>query len=85
MTRRGRSQSRLRFHWARIVAFAIGTALATAMCGCAQHASLTELPDLTKDPRKLLTKDEQKRAISDLGQSKEAEITAAEKQIAKSH
>ena len=52
--------------------------------GCAQ-TSVTELPDLVRTPQKLLTKDEQKRAISDLGQGKDAEIQAAQKQIEKTH
>ena len=70
---------------ARALSCALVIALAGLVTGCAQNSTVTELPDLVKDPRKFLTKDEQKRAISDLGQGKDAEVTAAEKQIEKSH
>ncbi len=57
-------------------------ALCLGITGCAKS---TPLPDLVKDPQTVLTKDERKRAIVDLEQGKEKAVSAAEKQIEKSH
>lgn len=67
--------------------------LAAAICvtsivlagGCAQNQTTTGtvLPDIVKEPTKLLSKDEQKRAITDLAHVKDSEIISAEKQIEK--
>ena len=53
--------------------------------GCAQNQMTTGtvLPDLSKEPSKLLNKDEQKRAITDLTHVKNAEVISAEKLIEK--
>ena len=58
-------------------------ALVIIFLGIAGCAKSTPLPDLVKDPQKTLTKDEQKRAIADLGQGKEQAVSAAERQIEK--
>ena len=72
---------------ARSTMIALLLAWAGCLAGCAQSQTTTGtvLPDLVKDTGKLLTKDEQKRAISDITQVKDTEIGAAEKQIQKSH
>ena len=85
MPRPRQSSKRMTRGFARGVTIALVVALAAPVGGCAQNNSVTELPDLVKDPRKFLTKDEQKRAISDIGQGRDAEVSAAEKQIEKSH
>ena len=66
-------------------ALAVLLAVGVTLSGCAQTTPVVELPDLVKDPRKLLTKDEQQRAIADIGQAKDTEMTAAEKKIQTSH
>ena len=83
MSRQIKASARTRIGHARsrVVLLAVGLAVA----GCAKSAPVVELPDLVKDPRKLLTKDEQQRAISDIGQAKNTEMTAAEKKIQASH
>ena len=83
MLKSTRATSERQFGYARELAILLVAALALA--ACAQTGPVVELPDLVKDPRKLLTKDEQQRAISDLGRGKDAEITAAEKTIRTSH
>ena len=72
---------------ARSTMIALLVVCAAGLGGCAQSqtATGTVLPDLVKDTGKVLTKDEQKRAISDIAQVKDTEIGAAEKQIQKSH
>lgn len=56
---------------------AVALALSLSACG----GNRTELPPLAKDTRKLLTKDEQAKAISEIGKNKDDEIAAARKQI----
>ncbi len=53
--------------------------------GCAQSQATTGtvLPDLSKEPTKLLSKDEQKRAITEIAHGKDADVISAEKQIEK--
>lgn len=53
--------------------------LALALSGCA--ASQTELPSLGKDQRKLLSKEERQRAITESEKKRDAEIANARKQI----
>ena len=64
----------------RLAAAVAAIAALLGLAGCAQSVPL---PDLVKDPQKILTKDEQKRAIADLSQGKERAVNAAEKQIKK--
>lgn len=49
--------------------------------GCVSNT--TELPSLQRDQRLLLTKEEQKQAISSLGQNMDTETAAAKQEIAK--
>ena len=55
-------------------------ALLSLVAGCAQNTNFSDLPSLAKNPQRLLTKDEQKQAISELGQKdrKAAEQGAAQ-------
>lgn len=41
--------------------------------GCAEALPSFPLPDLIRDPRKLLTKEEQQQAINDLNEKKAAQ------------
>ena len=52
-----------------------------ALGGCASSAPDTVLPSLAKDPRPVLTADEQKAAHATLAAKKEAERAAALKKI----
>lgn len=64
----------------RAVALATSLALVGALAsGCA--SSQTELPALEKDKRQLLSKDEQNRAVTTLGQKADADAAAAKQQI----
>lgn len=56
---------------------------AVALAGCAESLPTAALPDLVKDPRKFLTKEEQQQAIDDLSQKKAAQGAEAEKQAEK--
>lgn len=53
-----------------------------AMAGCANPSS-TPLPPLTPDPRKLLTKEEQAKAIADMSAKKESGRTDVLKEVEK--
>lgn len=53
-----------------------------ALAGCANSSS-TPLPPLTPDPRKLLTKEEQAKAIADMSAKKESGRTDVLKEIEK--
>lgn len=55
-------------------------ALAAALAGCAESMPTAALPDLVKDPRKFLSKEEQQQAIDDLSQKKAAQGADSEKQ-----
>jgi len=57
-------------------------ALAALLSGCASAGpSIADLPDLRRIPQKLLTKDEQQRAVQDLSNEKEKQQADAVKQI----
>ena len=59
--------------------FAAGLALAGWLGGCAESLPTAQLPDLVKDPRKFLTKEEQQQAITDLSQKKAAQQAEIER------
>ena len=77
-----RTGEAMRDQFCRSLASIALLALCLGITGCAKS---TPLPDLVKDPQAVLTKDERKRAIVDLEQGKEKAVSAAEKQIEKSH
>jgi hypothetical protein len=45
---------------------ALVAATTTVLCGCSETMSLTRLPDLSKVPEKVLTKDEQKGRVDEM-------------------
>jgi hypothetical protein len=50
--------------WIRALALTVS---ATALlCGCSETMSFTQLPDLSKLPEKVLTKDEQKARVDEM-------------------
>ncbi|MGE5513528.1 MAG: hypothetical protein ACM31O_20035 [Bacteroidota bacterium] len=59
------------------------SATVVALAGCADSLPTASLPDLVKDPRKFLTKEEQQQAINDLSQKKAAQEAEADKPVDK--
>jgi hypothetical protein len=51
--------------------------------GCADALPSIQMPDLIRDPRKLLTPEEQKQAIDDLSKKKAAQEAEAARQAEK--
>jgi hypothetical protein len=67
---------------AELKAILVVAALAAMLGGCASSGSSgIDLPDLTRIPQKLLTKDEQQRAVQDLSADKVRQQADAVKQI----
>lgn len=67
--------------WPRRLAVAV--ALCLGLGGCADALPSIPIPDLIRDPRKFLTKEEQERAINDLTEKKAAQQADATKQAEK--
>jgi hypothetical protein len=55
-------------------------AMVALLGGCADALPSMQMPDLIRDPRKLLTPEEQKDAINDLSQKKAAQDAEAARQ-----
>jgi hypothetical protein len=55
-------------------------ALVAVLGGCADALPSIQMPDLIRDPRKLLTPEEQKDAINDLSRKKAAQDAEAARQ-----
>ena len=55
-------------------------AVCALLGGCADALPSMQIPDLIRDPRKLLTPEEQKDAINDLSQKKAAQDAEAARQ-----
>jgi hypothetical protein len=64
----------------RMLAVAVAT-LAGAVGGCSETMSLAQLPDLTKLPEKVLSKDEQQGKINDMIEKSQNHGAEAAKQI----
>jgi hypothetical protein len=62
---------------------AMSLVAALGLGGCAEALPSIPIPDLIRDPRKLLTKEEQQQAISDLTEKKAAQQADAAKQAEK--
>jgi hypothetical protein len=58
-------------------------AVAALLGGCADALPSMQMPDLFRDPRKLMTPEEQKAAIDDLSQKKAAQQAEAARQAEK--
>ena len=58
-------------------------ALAVGLGGCAEALPSFPIPDLIRDPRKLLSKEEQQQAINDLSEKKAAQEADAAKRAEK--
>jgi hypothetical protein len=63
--------------WTAVLCLSLGAA------GCVQSLPIAELPSLARDPQKLLTKDEQQRAINELSSKKDAQQTEAARETQK--
>ncbi len=57
---------------ARFGRMLMAAAVAALLGGCADALPSMQMPDLIRDPRKLLTPEEQQQAINDLSQKKAA-------------
>jgi hypothetical protein len=64
---------------ASLAAAAIGTGL----IGCAETMSLAELPNVTRLPEKLLTKEEQAAAVNNMAEKAQTQQAEAAKEIDK--
>ena len=61
----------------------VAAALVAVLGGCADALPSIQMPDLIRDPRKLLTPEEQKQAIDDLSKKKAAQEAEAARQAEK--
>ena len=66
--------------WPRTASAAV-LAIAALCSGCVESLPYSQLPELAKDPRPVLTPDQQKAAAADLGAQKGAKRDAAIKEI----
>lgn len=57
--------------------------LAVGLGGCSYALPSIPMPDLIRDPRKLLTKEEQQQAIEDLTEKKEAQQAETARRVEK--
>lgn len=61
----------------------VAAAMVALLGGCADALPSIQMPDLIRDPRKLLTPEEQKQAIDDLSKKKAAQEAEAARQAEK--
>jgi hypothetical protein len=61
----------------------IGFCASTQLGGCSDTLSLTQLPDLTKLPQKVLSKDEQQGKVNEMIEKGQTHQAEASKQIEK--
>jgi hypothetical protein len=66
--------------WAVLGRRLAAMALVAVLGGCADALPSIQMPDLVRDPRKLLTPEEQKDAINDLSRKKAAQDAEAARQ-----
>lgn len=66
-----------------IVGLALTALVTAAVGGCSETMSLTQLPDVTKLPQKLLNKDEQQGKVNEMIAKGQTHQTEAAKEIEK--
>jgi hypothetical protein len=59
-------------------------AAAAFLCGCSETLPLASLPNITKLPEKLLSKEDQQKAMNQMIEKGQAQQTEAAKQIERS-
>lgn len=67
----------------RLLALTGAALLAAQLGGCSETMSLAELPDLTKLPQRVLSKDEQQGRVNEMIEKGQTHQTDAAKQIEK--
>lgn len=65
----------------RAIGLGVLVSLVLGLAGCVQSLPHTQLPELAKDPRPVLTPDQQKAAAADLAAQRAARRDAALKEI----
>jgi hypothetical protein len=58
-------------------------AIAVALVGCAETLSLAELPNVTRLPEKLLSKEEQAKTVNQMAEKAQTQQAEAAKEIEK--
>ena len=66
-----------------IAALALAAATATLLGSCSETMTLVQLPDLTKLPEKVLTKDEQQGKVNEMIEKSQKHQAEAAKEIEK--
>jgi hypothetical protein len=66
-------------HW--ISALALAAVTATLLCSCSETLPLSHLPDVTKLPEKVLSKDEQQGKVKEMIAKGQSHQTEAAKEI----
>src|SRR5262245_25122090 len=79
-SRRGRMEGVMRARWKLGAALVVSTTLAA---GCAETLSLADLPNVTRLPEKLLSKDEQAKTMSGMAEKAQTHQAEAAKEIEK--
>lgn len=71
--------ARCRFGMALVASAAIGVAL----IGCAETLSLADLPNVTRLPEKLLSKEDQQKTVNQMAEKAQTQQAEAAKEIEK--
>jgi hypothetical protein len=75
----GLMAARCRFGMALVAAAAMGLAL----IGCAETLSLADLPNVTRLPEKLLSKEDQQKTVNQMAEKAQTQQAEAAKEIEK--
>jgi hypothetical protein len=75
----GLMAARFRFGMTLVASAAMGTALV----GCAETLSLADLPNVTRLPEKLLSKEEQTKTVNQMAEKGQTQQAEAAKEIEK--
>ena len=65
------------------IALVACAAIGSALVGCAETMSLAELPNVTRLPEKLLTKEQQAQAVNNMAEKAQTQQAEAAKEIEK--
>ena len=65
----------------RIIFWALAAVIAGGLVGCSETLPFTQLPDVTKLPQKVLSKDEQQGKVNDMIAKSQSHQSEATKEI----
>jgi hypothetical protein len=68
---------------ATIASAAMAAAMGVALVGCAETLRLAELPNVTRLPEKLLSKEEQQKTVNQMAEKAQTQQAEAAKEIEK--